>query len=480
MSNTPNWIPHLAGGALAGGMAWGIRGQYGHETGAMIAGVLVGLLLVLLQGNRLPSLQAARAVALLTLGLSLGGSMTYGQTIGLTHDGPLIGQGDALTWGMLGLFVKGAIWIGLGSVLFGAALSGRRYHPAEWGLLIVVSIPLLMLGVWLLNEPFQPASRQLPAIYFSDSWRWEPSAELLPRRERWGGLLLVLVGWLAYFGLVRRDRLALRLGLFGTLAGGIGFVLGQSLQAAHAWHPEWFQQSPLGVGWWGRVVLPNINWWNMMETLFGATWGSVLGWAVWRNRALVANKQDGPDPMVGRGWEIALLAVHLPLLVAWNFVDYPPLARIADLALTMIVLPVIGVVTGRWWPYGVVLPITLLPICGKTVRQLVYRERLIDPQLGWAVYFWLPMIAAATVALYLAGQAKHWSGRQFAAVALPLATWVYFGLNFAFFRFPWPWRDWTARTPNAILFAICAVGLTTLAVVYGRQKGEQGSHDFVG
>ena len=29
-------------GGMAGGMAWGIRGQYGHETGAMMFGVLVG------------------------------------------------------------------------------------------------------------------------------------------------------------------------------------------------------------------------------------------------------------------------------------------------------------------------------------------------------------------------------------------------------------------------------------------------------
>ncbi len=29
--------------AMAGAMGWGIRGQYGHETGAMIAGVLVSL-----------------------------------------------------------------------------------------------------------------------------------------------------------------------------------------------------------------------------------------------------------------------------------------------------------------------------------------------------------------------------------------------------------------------------------------------------
>ena len=34
--------------AMAGGMGWGIRGQYGHETGAMIAGVLVASVLVML------------------------------------------------------------------------------------------------------------------------------------------------------------------------------------------------------------------------------------------------------------------------------------------------------------------------------------------------------------------------------------------------------------------------------------------------
>ena len=33
--------------AMAGGMGWGIRGQYGHETGAMVPGVLVALTLVL-------------------------------------------------------------------------------------------------------------------------------------------------------------------------------------------------------------------------------------------------------------------------------------------------------------------------------------------------------------------------------------------------------------------------------------------------
>ena len=47
--------------ALAGGMGWGIRGQYGHETGAMLAGLLVALVLVFLFGYHLSALSAARA-----------------------------------------------------------------------------------------------------------------------------------------------------------------------------------------------------------------------------------------------------------------------------------------------------------------------------------------------------------------------------------------------------------------------------------
>ena len=92
---------------MAGGMGWGIRGQYGHETGAMIAGVLVSLVLVYLFCPGNSSIQVVRAAALGTIAMGFGGSMTYGQTVGLTHDGALIGNVAALRWGMFGLAVKG-------------------------------------------------------------------------------------------------------------------------------------------------------------------------------------------------------------------------------------------------------------------------------------------------------------------------------------------------------------------------------------
>ena len=76
--------------AFAGGMGWGIRGQYGHETGAMLAGLLVALVLVYFFAHHFSAIDMAKAVALATVAIGFGGSMTYGQTLGLTQDTPLL------------------------------------------------------------------------------------------------------------------------------------------------------------------------------------------------------------------------------------------------------------------------------------------------------------------------------------------------------------------------------------------------------
>ena len=117
--------------ALAAGMGWGIRGQYGHESGAMIAGVLASTTLVMLFVPVANSLTAARAAAMMTVAIGVGGSMTYGQTVGLTHDAPLVGNWQALRWGMMGLFVKGGIWIGFAGAFLGMGLGHAQYRPLE-------------------------------------------------------------------------------------------------------------------------------------------------------------------------------------------------------------------------------------------------------------------------------------------------------------------------------------------------------------
>jgi hypothetical protein len=65
------------------------------------------------------------------------------------------------------------------------------------------------------------------------------------------------------------------------------------------------------------------------------------------------------------------------------------------------------------------------------------------------------------VALWFARSAnRQLPAAEFARTALLINTWIYFALNFAFAGFPWPWQAWTARTPNAIIFFVCAIGLT--------------------
>jgi len=458
--------------ALAGGMGWGIRGQYGHETGAMMAGLLVALVLALRLAPHLPPLASARAVALATVAMGFGGTETYGQTIGLTQDAPLIGNAAALGWGMLGLAIKGGIWIGFFGLFLGMGLGGIRYRVREMLFLMLALIAVQRVGVGWINEPFDPAHRILPRIYFSDDWRWEPDSVLKPRREVWGGLLLALAVAGAWCGVCRRDVLAVRMMLWGFFGGALGFPLGQSLQAAHAWHPEWFQG-----GLWTRLA-PHMNWWNWMETTFGCTMAAVVAVGLNRNRKLIAHTVD-PE----KGWapsvEFAVLSLHLGLLVASEWGPFPRIQAIYDPGLHLGLIPLVAVVVGRRWPAWLITVVTVVPIAGKTFLIRGIENPVAIGWVGTVGTFWilgvlllgLPLVwASLSAAWWIADQDREPdSGRSLRRTLLGSA-WVYFALNFVFFDFPWPWQPWTARTPNALFFMLALFALTALALASPRAR----------
>lgn len=449
----------------------GIRGQYGHETGAMIAGVLLSLVLVFLFCPRSNSLSAARAVALATVAIGFGGSMTYAQTIGLTQDPPLVGNWAAWRWGMLGLALKGSLWIGFGGLFLGIGLSGIRYRPLELLGLMALVLLLFFLGKQILNEPFDPAHRVLPRWYFSDDWRWEPG-ELKPRRELWGGLLLGLTGASLFARVFKKDSLALALAGWGCLGGALGFPLGQCLQSFHAWNRELFH-----TGFWLRLE-PVLNWWNMMETTFGAVMGATLGLGLWLNRRRIATLTDPTPAVLAPAAEIPLLIVYVTLLLLGEFARVPILGPVADLGLAMGVVPLVCIAAGRLWPFFLALPVTLLPIAGKTIRRLVYEEKAVSVWSGWIFYCVLPLIAATAMAWYFARPAAAaGQARNYLRSSLLLCAWLYFILNFAFFRWPWPWLEWTYRTPNGIIYAICATGLTLAALRIHNERGLSASQE---
>src|SRR5579859_380166 len=88
----------LTGVSLSVG--WGIRGNFGHEFGAMIPGALAAMAAVLTSGRADWWRRVAYFATFGALGWSFGGSMSYMQVVAYTH------SGDSLTvlYGFAGLF----------------------------------------------------------------------------------------------------------------------------------------------------------------------------------------------------------------------------------------------------------------------------------------------------------------------------------------------------------------------------------------
>ncbi|MGY8691043.1 MAG: hypothetical protein ACKVHP_25295, partial [Verrucomicrobiales bacterium] len=309
-----------------------------------------------------------------------------------------------------------------------------------------------------------PENRLLPVIYFSDHWRWEPDSILKPRPERWGGLLFALGGLWLYVTLIKRDALAQQLTLWGVLAGGLGFAGGQCVQAAHAWHPTFFDEG------WLTPIAQHINWWNAMETSFGCIFGAVLAYGVWRNRHRLVQTSTEVEITLTPAAEIILLVIHIAAVVTEGFIPFRPMARFAEPAITMGILPILGIMAGRWWPYLFALPIVAIPIAGKTLKALAYKPEAIPeiPEVaGICVYLLIPLFLVTSIAIRFAKDPTK-AGLSFTRWSLVIMVWMYFLLNWAFFRFPWPWETWTGRTPSGLVFTLFAFALTFAAVLLHR------------
>jgi hypothetical protein len=456
-------LPSVVLMASAGGLGWGIRGQYGHETGAMIAGVLMGWVVALFYLRLADSLYAFRVVSMLALGVSIGGSMTYGQTIGLTQNGELIGHWDALAWGMVGLAIKGGLWFGFAGLFLAIGLSATAPRPGQIILLFVVGLIAFPAGLWLLNSPFDRSGAPLPWLYFSESPAWYPSkAQFNARPECWGGLLVSLVAMTSYAARLMRNKLAWRLTGWGLLAGALGFPGGQCIQAYHAWNATAFVESP----WW--TWFQHVNWWNMMEISFGTIAGGVLGLGLWLHRHRVLSEvelralgQDQaqkktenlhqPDCSMPMPLEVLLIAGHIAMLLGSGFANQPALDWYQEYGLVLAFLPVLGVASGRIWPYWFPTCIVLLPIVGKTIRHVAYEQTFLSVWQAWCMAA-VVMLAMAALSIFAQRSIDEKNNTlRLSAISLGVTTMVYLVVNFAVFNFAWPWEVWTSRTPSAIV-----------------------------
>ena len=108
--------------ALAVGLAWGIRGDFGHLLGASFPGAALGIAFAYAAGGaavirRMPLLGVVSALA-----IAAGGSMSYGMLQGYA-------QADTLpnfAYGFIMLILQGGAWGTFACGLIGLLLQRRR------------------------------------------------------------------------------------------------------------------------------------------------------------------------------------------------------------------------------------------------------------------------------------------------------------------------------------------------------------------
>jgi hypothetical protein len=437
------------------------------------------------------SLNGARATAMMAAAIGIGGSMTYGQTVGLSHDREIIGNIEAWRWGMLGLFLKGGVWIGFGGFFLGIGLGGKKYRPLEMTIMLTAAVGLYALGLWLINSPFDPGNKRLPFLYFSDHWQFEPerfeAGLIKPRWETFGGYWLGLIGLALYARVVRGDKLALRMAIVGVIAGGLGFSGGQCTQSAHAWHPEWFQED--GVLGFGASVFNRLNWWNVMETSFGVIWGAIMGFGLWFNRHLIDVSEDDDYVSLAAPAEIMLACMYVTFILVGDFgylnpdrlpIDQPEFASThtlefisywyVEVGIIIAAIPLIGIAGGRIWPYMMLLILIAIPICGKTLRAVGFNDdNMWHPGLAWFCLVQMPLAWGLVIAAWLSQQCHRHRTAMFAATTLIFTSVLYFSLNSVFW-FAWPFGPdvaWSKMNPNQIfnLSAMVCLVAASIAVL---------------
>jgi hypothetical protein len=260
----PGWAYYVLA-SLALSVGWGIRGNFGHEYGAMIPGALAAMAVVLLSGRVDWHRRVAYFATFGALGWSFGGSISYMQVVAYTHSG----HSPSVLYGFACLFVIGFLWAAPGGAGTALAAFADRDRLTElfapmtavflaWWLQGLVLVPWLSRAGYDLDWfdtdwiaallaivavlALAAARRRLDRatvliLHMAVGW-WASFLVLVvalglrmtpPRGDNWAGCLGLTLGLLVYclrHGLAPVALAALKTGF----AGGIGFASSSMLK----------------------------------------------------------------------------------------------------------------------------------------------------------------------------------------------------------------------------------------------------------
>jgi hypothetical protein len=206
--------------ALSLSIGWGIRGNYGHELGAMLPGALAAIAVCLLSGREDWRERVAYFGLLGGLGWAIGGSMSYMQVLAYTQSGHAASQ----FYGFWALFLIGFLWAALGGG--GTALPATLDRKSLCDMFAPLSVLLALWGVlYFVQEPltqamqtqfglgpgdFRGATRHESILYWFDS--------------NWFSVFVVLLGVLIFDLVDRRFSNSLWLPVFAAVGGALGHL----------------------------------------------------------------------------------------------------------------------------------------------------------------------------------------------------------------------------------------------------------------
>ena len=91
---------------LSMSVGWGVRGQFGHEYGAALAGALGGMAVALLSGRDDWRRRVGHFAVFGAMGWAFGGSMSYMKVVAFAHSP----DSATVLYGYANLFVLGFVW----------------------------------------------------------------------------------------------------------------------------------------------------------------------------------------------------------------------------------------------------------------------------------------------------------------------------------------------------------------------------------
>jgi len=247
---------------LSMSVGWGVRGQFGHEYGAALAGALGGMAVALISGRDDWRRRVVYFATFGAIGWAFGGSMSYMKVVAFAHSP----DSATVLYGYANLFAIGFLWAAPGGA--GTALPAFLDRDKLTGFFIPMSA---VFGGWLLRDIFVDLFRsQLRGMWFMQGSgitvpilavlvviavrrRVDPGSSLVlhlcigwwlgflvlvrmlglhmtpPREDGWAGMVGLVAGLLLFCWRNRLGGVAFATVATGFL-GGIGFALGQAIK----------------------------------------------------------------------------------------------------------------------------------------------------------------------------------------------------------------------------------------------------------